>query len=138
MSEDRTNECYRYSMLIMLGQKEGKILRRLGPVKLVHGYPRLQAESDGYPEGTLYGHAWLEVESETHGTLCHDVVKSVTLPKELYYELGRIDPSQCCRYSLSKAKQMLSDHGHFGPWELIPADAVFNQNKEDDTDDESE
>lgn len=103
-----------------------------GRFVLVHGFPRLTAESRGYPEGTKYGHAWLEliVAVPDVGEMRHCVVdcgcwddsKRTIMPDFLYFRAGSIEDDECRRYEKADAMRMAVEHEHFGHWH--PDDAV--------------
>lgn len=70
--------------------------------------------------GVRYGHAWVEMEPESgFGTLVIDRSngRDITLPKELYYRVGSIDPANVIRYTKQQAMAKLSSTGHYGPWD---------------------
>lgn len=80
---------------------------------LVHGIPTLQV--DPYKR---YAHAWVEKDG-----FVMDVGKRVKLPAAIYYLIGKINPIECNRYTFQDMLEMISKHGHWGPWEL-PGDIL--------------
>lgn len=87
---------------------------------VVHGQPTLQVAPF-----CQYGHAWLE-QPQTVGevdgevltlVICTDAETGVSLPRELYYALGKIDPAQCFRYDWPSLRRWIQETGHWGPWE---------------------
>lgn len=87
-----------------------------GSPTLVHGRPTLQV--DPFCE---YGHAWVEFTKQDGAgrpvELVLDTERSVVIPKDLYYQIGRIDPAQCLRYSFQEMRAWIARTGHWGPWE---------------------
>ena len=90
---------------------------------LVHGRPTLQCEPFGE-----YGHAWIEYRQPLENMskmfnknieleVVFDVVTGMTMPKELYYKAGKIDPDKCFRYDVDAMRRWVLDTGHWGPWE---------------------
>jgi len=88
---------------------------------LVHGRPTLQ-RAPFVP----FGHAWIEVAQtvevegrEVEIATVIDVAngRHLEMPKALYYAVGRIDPSECFRYTRDEALAMLGAFRHYGPWE---------------------
>lgn len=96
--------------------------------ELVHGYPRLQRESEGHPAGTKYGHAWVEfrnADGSRGTTMVWDPLTLNVLPSAIYYKIGRIDSSECQRYDRQEARAMAARHETYGPWEDVPDGAAF-------------
>lgn len=67
-------------------------------------------------EGIAFGHAWVEFEpipglvlviEQSNG---HDA----TLPRDTYYAAGEC--RDVTRYTPHEARQMMTTHGHYGPW----------------------
>lgn len=81
---------------------------------LVHGIP---TGTGGGIVGLKFGHAWIEygvdVIDPSNG-------KIVILPKLLYYEIGKIDPKECKRYTWPEARRRALDKGHYGGWDTNP------------------
>lgn len=86
-------------------------------VLLVHGYPIGTA---GEAKDLKYGHAWLE-----RGPLMFDPQTGNVLPVGFAEKLGKIDPKESKKYTLSQAHELAYENGHYGPWEEVPEDAVF-------------
>ncbi|MGB0971037.1 MAG: hypothetical protein ACPGVG_08750 [Mycobacterium sp.] len=83
---------------------------------LVHGRPTLQREP--YEP---FGHAWVEYEHPAIPGLwiVRDVSngRDLEMPAPFYYQLGKIDPAECFRYTRSEVHDWLESHKHYGPWE---------------------
>jgi hypothetical protein len=43
--------------------------------------------------------------------------REITMPLNLYYSVGDIDPEDLRKYTLEEAEEMMARHGHYGPWE---------------------
>lgn len=43
--------------------------------------------------------------------------RQITMPLNLYYSAGNIDPEDLRKYTLEEAQEMMERHGHYGPWE---------------------
>lgn len=105
--ECRLGDCYRNAAnTVIFGANFGN-----EHIVLVHGRPRLTC-----PPYTRYGHAWVEV-----GDIVYDVETNVSVPKEIYYAVGNIDPGSCTTYTFVMVQWFLSEYGHYGPWEGIEA-----------------
>lgn len=90
-------------------------------LRLVHGYPRLQAECEGRPVGTKYGHAWIE-----YGGVCLDLNHGL-FQREVYYAAGQIDEAELTKYTKQQAINLMINLKHYGPWNTVPKDAVFRK-----------
>ena len=91
-----------------LGLPESPLPEELGEVVLVHGRPTLQR-----PPFCKYGHAWLEIGD----VICYDAERKLAVPKALFYAVGNIDPDECYYYDMATFRKMVSEYGHWGPWE---------------------
>tara|TARA_B100000287_G_C20498718_1_gene728210 strand:+ start:84 stop:515 length:432 start_codon:yes stop_codon:yes gene_type:complete len=87
------------------------IMAHMGKGKLVHG----MVNGQGRLDGIRFGHAWVEVGSKV---LDHSNGKKKSLPKKVYYALGRIKPSQCKYYTGTEAAKWMVKSKHWGPWEM--------------------
>ena len=84
-------------------------------VRIVHGEP---LGTGGEALGIRFPHAWVEltvdgvtfVVDESNGN-------SVTIDKNLYYEIGNIVEADTRRYTTDEARAMMLKHGHYGAWE---------------------
>ena len=122
--------CYYDSFMIFTGLEleDGETT-----VHLVHGYPRLtKADQEGNPEGSLFGHAWLEKTkpSEIPGwdsVSVFDIYVEEYIPKKVYYKVGRVSENFVRRYTLPEAYSLVGTHENAGPWEDAPAEAVFSK-----------
>lgn len=123
--------------------------------RLVHGFPTLKA---GPQQGEQYGHAWVErddsVEMPTNWTAAQreafgptaaasgkvtfttvidpslSMEKPSALPKELYYSMGHIDPSETRSFSKVDAIQQALTTKVYGSWAPMPkGGAVFGDRK---------
>lgn len=135
--------CYERAFLALMDGWHNDLLESDHPMGeprfvLVHGYPKLTADVEGHPEGTKFGHAWLELVVRTPEG--HDFVMYVVdcgalpgsertiLPKFIYYNAGSIDESECSVYELREALENARNHEHYGPWvpdEELPEGVVF-------------
>ena len=79
---------------------------------LVHGV------ATGGPTGDMrISHAWVEREGIVYDNACG---RDRTLPRELYYRVGRIRDDQCRRYTADEAAEQALTTGHYGPWHDCP------------------
>ena len=64
--------------------------------------------------GPDHVHAWCEA-----GGMVYDFSqgKNLMIPREVYYQMGGIDPSRIKRYNRSEVLNMTIEHQHWGPWE---------------------
>ena len=96
-------DCYQAAGRLIMGY--------IGKGKLVHG----MVNGQGSLDGIRFGHAWVEVGSKV---LDHSNGKKKTIPKKLYYAMGRIKPSECKYYKYKDAAKFMVSKGHWGPWEM--------------------
>jgi len=82
-----------------------------GGWKLCHGLATLA--TDGKP----YGHCWLEYKDEVHD---YSNGNHITLPKIVYYALGKIDKRSVLRYNGEEVVEKILKHQHWGPWDYDP------------------
>lgn len=87
------------------------IMKYIGKGKLVHG----MVNGQGPLKGIRFGHAWVEVGNNV---LDHSNNKKQSIPKKLYYAMGRINPRECKYYDYGEAAKFMVDKGHWGPWEI--------------------
>ena len=87
------------------------IMKYISNGKLVHG----MVNGQGRLNGIRFGHAWVEVGSKV---LDHSNGQKRSLPKKVYYALGRIKPSECKYYKYQDAAKFMVSKGHWGPWEM--------------------
>lgn len=112
--------CYKAAFDILL-KTQGSVL--------VHGYPRL-TDKDSEHFGKKFGHAWIEVEQ--HGIVLCICNGGLIVPQCLYYQVGKINPKECVRFSLRQALRLANRHEHYGPWRRPPRDAIFARDISDD------
>lgn len=79
---------------------------------LVHGL----VVGQGPIEGVLYNHAWIE---KGNRVIDPSLKPALTVPKELYYKLGRIDTKTVYRYDHSEFLEKVLEHETYGPWETV-------------------
>jgi hypothetical protein len=93
----------------------------LGPDPvLVHGFPFGQA---GNVKDKKFGHAWIEGNGCVMD--CGTLEKSLWLThRDAYYELGRIDPQECQRYTFDQVIGKVVATGKDGGWSLPPNDVA--------------
>ena len=96
-------DCYQAAGRLIMGHT--------GKGKLVHG----MVNGQGSLKGIRFGHAWVEVGSKV---LDHSNGKKKSIPKKLYYAMGRINPKECKYYKYKDAAKFMLDKGHWGPWEM--------------------
>lgn len=70
----------------------------------------------GALEGYVFPHAWNETRD---GLLVVDTSNGndLTLPRDLYYSIGRIDGSRVRRYTCDEVLDEILSLGHYGPWD---------------------
>jgi len=86
--------------------------------RLAHGYPRYTGR--GRRAGRRFGHAWIEI-----GETVIDIEANAAGDKAGYYRVGRIDSRLVRLYSRAEALELAKRHGHYGPFEKPPGDAMF-------------
>ena len=134
IADERAGRCYELALAAFILDMGPELPEE---AVLVHGYPRLQG---GEFEGSKYGHAWIEWRSQVESPMftdddgkpvvfhihtVWDAVSEMSMPASLYYGVGQIDRDECVTYSREEAREMVAEHGHYGPWEKIPEDAIF-------------
>jgi hypothetical protein len=119
----RKGHCYIDSLMVA-----SKLLAHNINCSVVHGRPiycGAEKTSDG-----RHDHAWVEVRVGTGSGMLgawFDCVIDTnqaanlggfkgTIPKMLYYGIGRIDGDEVRRYSISDAVRMCDAYGNCGPW----------------------
>jgi hypothetical protein len=108
-------DCYEIASKLLFNSdhtKEGYIL--------CHG----TVVGQGPIEGAIFGHAWLEYKQrlpmDNNGILNLDMVldhsngKRTSMPKDLYYKIGRIKNVK--KYTKEEARKMLLTELTYGPW----------------------
>jgi hypothetical protein len=101
--------------------------------RLVHGFPRLQRVVRGHPEGTKYGHAWLEFTIKEQ-PFCLMLPGRRVIDKDDFYAMGRIDPSECREYSYPEAVAKAAETEQFGSWHKIEENAAFIEDDDEKVD----
>jgi hypothetical protein len=125
--QNQYGDCYQYSLITLIGMDQGAgILEAFDPdpdsVRVVHGYPSL-TESDGEHK---FGHAWIEFSllGQTFVLDCGtDEYRPELANPTTYYAQGRIQDSECRRYTKDQAMKQLDAKSTWGPWEQPPKDA---------------
>ena len=87
--------------------------------KLVHAI----VTGQGDIKGVQHGHAWVEIGDTV---LDFSNGRSIEMPKQIYYAIGNVDPSNPNEYKTYDFKEMADismDQGTYGPWEL-PKDSL--------------
>jgi hypothetical protein len=103
--EGKMGDCYQAGgNLIMkfFGKKE---------YKLVHG----MVSGQGSLSGVRFGHCWVESKSTV---LDHSNGRKLEIPKQVYYMIGSIDPTECRYYTAEQAAKFMVKKKHWGPWEI--------------------
>lgn len=81
-------------------------------LRLVHG----EVSGQGELQGISYGHCWCE---EGNDVLDFSNGRDLKIDKRVYYALGQIDRFNNTHvYDQPTFSEMISTHGHWGPWEL--------------------
>jgi hypothetical protein len=117
--------CFQDAYMVLL---EGRYLDDDCTVRIAHGYPRLQKDSDGVPAGTRYAHAWIEIDYErpispAPGVACIDLVTGIPYPRQLFYAAGNIEEEWVRRYNMAEANEAARFTLHYGPWHEGPPGA---------------
>lgn len=97
----------------------GDELAELVDVTLVHGI----VTGQGLLDGVRYTHAWVEGYTPEGIPMVVDASngRHVVMPQGLYYLIGRIEESECVRYTSDEAHDRMLDYAHYGPWDGAPA-----------------
>lgn len=120
--------CYYDVLMIFL---EKRYERDESTCFLAHGYARLTLDDErGSKAGTLYGHAWIERETQFNGHMyaeCISVFPEAVLHLDTFYHHGKIDPENVTRYTMAEVRQLVLVSGHSGPWKDAPDETVFRE-----------
>jgi len=79
-------------------------------MKLVHG----EVTGQGKVEGKRFWHCWIEVGNRT--VLDFSERREITMDKDDYYEIGKIDERQVKKYDHDTVLKNIIKHEHWGPW----------------------
>lgn len=93
-----------------------RVLNGSDELILVHGV----VTGQGDIEGKKFGHAWVEYQHPEMGIwLVEDNSngRDITLPRDYYYDLARLDKSQMIRYRKEEVSKNILKHEHWGPWD---------------------
>ena len=96
-----------------------EVFREHPEAKLVHAI----VTGQGPIKGVQHGHAWVEIGDTV---LDYSNGRTIEMPKQIYYAVGNIDPSNSNKYKTYSFKEMADismDQGTYGPWEL-PKDSL--------------
>jgi len=96
-----------------------EVFREHPEAKLVHAIVTGQGEI----KGVQHGHAWVEIGDTV---LDYSNGRTIKMPKQIYYAIGNVDPSNSDEYKTYSFKEMADismDQGTYGPWEL-PKDSL--------------
>ena len=105
------------NLILLLNKEKDADRSIMDMLQLCHGV----AES---PVHGLITHGWIELsvdvedddgEKDTIHTVL-DVGSDVPLSREVYYEVGKIDPDKVVRYSYPEALEAMLINGNQGPW----------------------
>jgi transposase len=91
-----------------------EVFREHPEAKLVHAI----VTGQGPIKGVQHGHAWVEIGDTV---LDYSNGRTIEMPKQIYYAVGNIDPSNSDEYKTYSYKEMADismDQGTYGPWEL--------------------
>lgn len=106
--ELQEGNCYEVSAKFVLDHK--KDFKDLEPVLchgLVHGQGPLQ--------GAIFGHGWVEYPS-INTALDKSNGRDLEVPIDVYYKLGKINPTNVKKYTTKEIRKKIVEHGHWGPW----------------------
>jgi len=103
-ADNQNGTCYQDAMNYMM--KHG--LAGDKSYQLVHGL----VVGQGAIEGVVYNHAWVE-----KGSKVIDQTIPITLPKQVYYAIGKIDKKTVFRYSYDEMAKKVGKFKTYGPWE---------------------
>jgi len=118
----RLGDCFKaagdLATLRISGDKDEQ-LSELDNITLVHGI----VTGQGPLEGLRYTHAWIEATTREGLELVIDRSngRRLTLPKALYFLVGKIEDAECERYSFDDACKKMLEFAHYGPWDGAPA-----------------
>ena len=96
-----------------------EVFRKNPEAKLVHAIVTGQGEI----KGVQHGHAWVEIGDKV---LDYSNGRTIEMPKQIYYAVGNVDPSNSDEYKTYSFKEMADismDQGTYGTWEL-PKDSL--------------
>jgi hypothetical protein len=96
-----------------------QVFREHPEAKLVHAI----VTGQGPIKGVQHGHAWVEIGDTV---LDYSNGRTIEMPKQIYYAVGNVDPSNSDEYKTYSFKEMADismDQGTYGPWEL-PKDSL--------------
>ena len=91
-----------------------EVFREHPEAKLVHAI----VTGQGPIKGVQHGHAWVEIGNTV---LDYSNGRTIEMPKQIYYAVGNVDPSNSDEYKTYDFKEMADismDQGTYGPWEL--------------------
>ncbi len=91
-----------------------EVFRKHPEAKLVHAI----VTGQGPIKGVQHGHAWVEIGDTV---LDYSNGRTIEMPKQIYYAVGNVDPSNSNEYKTYSFKEMADismDQGTYGPWEL--------------------
>ena len=91
-----------------------EVFREHPEAKLVHAI----VTGQGPIKGVQHGHAWVEIGDTV---LDYSNGRTIEMPKQIYYAVGNVDPSNSDEYKTYSFKEMADislDQGTYGPWEL--------------------
>lgn len=87
-------------------------------VRVVHGVP---LGTGGEAEGLRFPHAWVEF-TQMIGDFPVEFVadfsngNEVIIPKQMYYQIGNIDPDFNKSFDVDEVERLIDENGHAGPW----------------------
>ena len=101
-----SGDCYRAAAasLMSLGCDSGGLLAHA------------EVTGQGVIAGLRYGHAWMEIGDSV---IDQSNGRTVCMRQDAYYELGNIEPESVRRYSWREAMALMTQTGHYGPWEEV-------------------
>jgi hypothetical protein len=114
-------DCFEVAFLYMLDLKDADEIRK---TRLCHGYVQ------GTKHPFRHTHAWIEVTEQMpvqSGVRAHAITlvmvidrangHDITLPRDYYYQLGKIDSDQVERYGRPAAQVQAATYSTYGPWD---------------------
>ncbi len=104
-------DCFSAALNLLLVRNFPKDKGDLLVHALVHGR--------GSAYGHRFPHAWVETKEGV--AMDHSSGKHIDMPKEVYYALGNINPNEkgaYMSYTLADVRKKVTEHKHYGPWDL--------------------
>lgn len=107
-------DCYFIAGKFALDRVKGiKDHKFIGTPYVVHA----EVAGQGSLTGIGYGHAWIEDDVFVYD---HSNGRQLMLPKELYYNAGKVNKvkPRYYKYTFEEAMKKMLETGHYGSWDL--------------------